>query len=206
MRNQHRPITLKPQLESMEARDVPSVLSVRPLAGTRVASRHVTVPARPALVSRVVSNLSHSVNSMVSRPSISVSATTMAATRSLNIVVSPTVSTGNTDVGDVKNGPLAKAGARLIALYQSFVNSGGQETSARAGSIQVVGNQVRVDIRGTTSVGALASTLSSMGMQVEHTDANTRTVEGLLPISQLPAVAQLSQVTTISPVSNPVLR
>jgi len=116
------------------------------------------------------------------------------------------VSSTNTNVGDVKNGPLAKAGASLIALYQSFVNSGGQETSARAGSIQVVGNQVRVDIRGTTNVGALASTLSSMGMHVEHTDANTRTVEGLLPISQLPAVAQLSQVTTISPVSNPITR
>jgi len=151
---------------------------------------------------------------MVFRP-----VTAAAVTRPLNVIVGTSVSSTNptsgaatsTNVGDVKNGPLAKAGSNLIALYldyQSFNSSGGQGTfsSTHAARLQVVGNQVRVDIRGTTNVGSLAATLSSKGMHVESTDANTRTVEGLLPISQLPAVAQLSQVTTISPVFRPTLR
>lgn len=127
--------------------------------------------------------------------STSTSATTSAQTTSAT----------STNVGDVKNGPLAKAGQDLITLYtdyQGSVQSGssGTFTSRETAIIQVVGNQVRVDIRGSVDVNTLASTMSSLGMQVESTDARTHTVEGLISISQLPTVAQSAQVATISPV------
>jgi len=117
-------------------------------------------------------------------------------------VTTPSATNTNTDVGDVKHGPLAKAGQDLIRLYQDFQQFKGEGTfrSTHAPNIQVVGNSVRVDIRGSGSVNGLASALADLGMQVQHTDARTHTVEGLLPINQLPNAAQLSQVTTISPV------
>jgi len=109
-----------------------------------------------------------------------------------------------TDIGDVKNGPMAKAGQDLIAIYQAFGPSGsGHLTSSGGASVEVVGSSVAVQVRTSGDVNALAAALSSMGMQIRGTDPNTHIVAGLLPIAQLPNLAQLSQVTSIIPISKP---
>jgi hypothetical protein len=78
--------------------------------------------------------------------------------------------------------------------------------TAAAARIQVVGSSVRIDVHGSGSLSTLSSALSGLGMQITATDPNTTTVEGLLPIGQLPSAAQLSQVVGISPVFKPSMR
>jgi len=114
----------------------------------------------------------------------------------------------NDNISDVKNGPLAKAGQELINLYldyQAFKAAGGEGTfrSTHAPSIQVVGNNVRIDVKGASGT---ASALAGLGMNIESNDPRTGIIEGLLPIAQLPNAAQLSQVTMIGPVHYPRTR
>jgi hypothetical protein len=109
-----------------------------------------------------------------------------------------------TEIGDVKNGPMAKAGPDLIAIYQAFGPSGsGNLPAGSATSILREGTSVGVDIRSSGDVNALAATMTGLGMQIRATDPNTHIVEGFLPIAQLPTVAQLSQVTSMTPIYAP---
>lgn len=120
--------------------------------------------------------------------------------------IRPTVvtKTTNTDVGDVQNGPLAKAGQQLIAIYQQFEQNG-SVTPAQSRLILISGSSVGVDIRTSGNVNALATQLTTMGMKVNAIDANTHTVEGMLPINQLLNVAQLSDTVSITPIFRPML-
>jgi hypothetical protein len=119
-------------------------------------------------------------------------------------VSAPAQTLAANEIGDVKNGPMAKAGPDLIAIYQAFGPSGsGSLPAGGATSIVRVGSNVGVDIRTSGDVNALAAMMTSLGMQVQATDPNTHIVEGLLPIAQLPNVAQLSQVTSIQPIYTP---
>ena len=52
---------------------------------------------------------------------------------------------------------------------------------------------------------ALVSTLQGLGMQVTATDSVTQTVEGMLPIDQLPTSAQEPQTLSVTPSFRPVL-
>jgi len=192
------------QLESMDERVVPSSISLAQLrhsmaaAAARAASFRSTGFARPnAFGPTIAVHSSARVSS--TRTAAPHQAAAVSRPVTLTTPVSQTTVTRQAatsdDVGDVKNGPLAKAGQDLIHLYQ--------DPSHPPAGIQVVGNSVRVDIRGPGNVNSLAGALADLGMKVEHIDGNTRTVEGLLPISQLVNAAQLSQVTTISPVYMP---
>ncbi|WP_406695141.1 hypothetical protein V5E97_29305 [Singulisphaera sp. Ch08] len=112
-----------------------------------------------------------------------------------------------TDIGDVKNGPLAKAGQSLIGVYQDYqqymeAGGNGHFTSPRGANVIIDGSNVGVVIRGEDWV-ALQAALSELGMQVRATDPNTKSIEGLLPIAQLPTVAQLSLVSAVNPIYRP---
>src|SRR4051812_29116655 len=67
----------------------------------------------------------------------------------------------NADIADVKNGPMANAGADLIDVYLAFQQSGGNGASVAASfpGIEFQGNSVRVDVRAignfTTFVASL---------------------------------------------------
>jgi hypothetical protein len=118
-------------------------------------------------------------------------------------LAAPTTPTTPTDIGDTQNGPLAKAGADLITIYQEFQAQGGSSTftSSKAGVIKIQGGTVGVDIHTTGSnFGQFVSTMSSLGMQVQTKDATHGIVEGFLPIGQLPTVAQNTQTVAISPI------
>jgi len=204
-KRQTRKVSL--ELESMEERAVTSSLSLAQFH--QGMAFHATVAARRTAASRPFGPaIAVGTNSRVSSSRTAAATVTSGgvgtrAATPLAPTPSPTnVTTPSGDIGDVKNGPLAKAGQDLIHLYQDFQQFGGTGTfhSAHAPNIQVVGSSVRVDVRGSGNVNNLAAALSNLGMQVKATDARTHTFEGLLPISKLPDAAQLSQVTTISPV------
>jgi hypothetical protein len=113
-------------------------------------------------------------------------------------------------MGDVKNGPLAKAGQTLIGVYldyQEYLKAGGTGpfSSKRAANVLLDGTNVGVDIRGA-DLDDLVTTLSHFGMQIKTTDPRTGTVEGFLPISRLPAVAQLPKISSITPILKPSRR
>ena len=66
-----------------------------------------------------------------------------------------------------------------------------------------VGIQVKADNSGDFS--SFVTTLQSDGMQVLDSSSTYGLVEGMLPIGQLPAVAQLPQTLSITPMFNPIL-
>ena len=51
----------------------------------------------------------------------------------------------------------------------------------------------------------LVAQLQSAGMQITISDPTTQTVEGMLPIANLPKIAQLPQAPSVTPLLNPVL-
>lgn len=124
----------------------------------------------------------------------------------------PTTSATTTDVGDIQNGPLAKAGQDLITIYQEFVqfeNNGGTGgfVSSKASFVVIKGTNVGVDVHwnGSGDFNAYVASLTNLGMQIQATDSTSGTVEGLLPIAQLPGVAGMSQTKSLSPIYIPMM-
>ncbi|WP_406696071.1 S8 family serine peptidase [Singulisphaera sp. Ch08] len=111
----------------------------------------------------------------------------------------------SSNVSDVKNGPLANAGADLIKVYQSFQNAGGNggQVAAAYPGIMITGNSVGVDIKGTGNFNNFVTTLQNVGMQVTATDSTRSIVEGLLPISALLTVSTSTQTVGVSPIYRP---
>jgi len=118
----------------------------------------------------------------------------------------PLPTTPSPDV--VKNGPLAKAGQTLISIYEEYQQQGAGTTftSSQAGFVLIQGTNVGVDIQSAGGdFNAFVSQLTKLGMQVRATDAAHGTVEGLLPIAQIPTVAQNPDTLDMSPISRPQL-
>jgi len=114
--------------------------------------------------------------------------------------------------GDLPASLPAYAGNILNTIYQEYQkykNDGGTGTFTSSWSPFVViqGSDVRVDVHGNGSgdFGALVSTLQGLGMQVTATDSVTQTVEGMMPIDQLPTSAQTPQTLSVTPSFRPVL-
>jgi len=202
------------QVEAMDDRAVPSAINFGQLVHNMATQRAAASRAssfRPANTfgSSIAAARASRVGSVT--PTHPANSSGLRGTGPILAPTSPTNVTRsaatNNDIGDVKNGPLAKAGQELIKLYQDFQQFGGGGTfrSTHAPTIQVVGNSVKLDVRGPGNVNSLVSALANLGFQVQSIDANTHTVEGLLPISQLPNAAQLSEVSSIGPVHYPGL-
>lgn len=171
---------------------------------------NASATTQPAQAAPAVSTSVHAPISAIATTKPAATTSTHATTTATTVSAPATTTSTTTNVGDVQNGPLAKGGQNLVNLYvayESYVQGGssGTFTSSESTYIYIEGTSVKVDVRGTVSATALASQLTNMGMQVSGTDAASGTVEGFLPISQLVAVAQLSQVVSLSPVYKPAL-
>jgi hypothetical protein len=99
------------------------------------------------------------------------------------------------NAGDVLN--------TIYQEYQTFKTSGGTGTFTSSSSPYVViqGSDVRVDVHGNGSgdFGTLVAALQGLGMHITAADTVTQTVEGMVPIDQLPTVAQEPQTLSVSP-------
>jgi len=129
---------------------------------------------------------------------------THAATPAVTSAATPT--TTITDIGDIKHGPLAKAGQDLFTIYQEFVNQGSSATftSSKAGMIRFQGTSVGIDAHWAGgNFLSYVTALTDLGMKVQTQDPISGTVEGYIPISQLPAAAQNAQTLALSPLYIP---
>jgi len=83
-------------------------------------------------------------------------------------VTTPVQTSATTDIGDVKNGPLAKAGQNLIAVYQALGPGGtGSLSPSLAARMEISGSSVGVNVRGT-DLNATVATMTALGMQIRH--------------------------------------
>lgn len=113
-----------------------------------------------------------------------------------------------TNLADVKNGPLALAGQQLVQIYQEYLTyaqSGGQGGAFKSSLSKLIsfngtnGTNVGVDIRGYGDFVSFQTALRNIGMNIGAVDPTHQIVEGFLPISQLPTVAQMPNIVGMSP-------
>jgi hypothetical protein len=96
----------------------------------------------------------------------------------------------------------------IYTQYQSFKLGGGDNfTPSTTDGVVVSGNSVGVQVHADNSAdfGAMLSQLQSDGLQVITSDATHATVEGMVSIDQLPAIAQIPQAMSITPMFVPIV-
>jgi hypothetical protein len=112
-------------------------------------------------------------------------------------------------------GPLpANVSAPLQTLYEeylTFVHSGASGTFTPTGVspfLVINGTSVGVTIHDNTvgDFDSLITQLQNDGLQITASDPTTQTVVGMLPIANLPTIAQLSQAPSVLPLFKPVLQ
>jgi hypothetical protein len=120
---------------------------------------------------------------------------------------SPIWHPSSANLSDVQNGPMANAGQDLIGIYQAFQHDGGDmgQVTAAYPFIEFSGNSVNVDVQGFGAFSTFLSQMQSIGVRVTASDSTHDIVEGLLPISSLPNVAEASQTVGLHAVYKPML-
>jgi hypothetical protein len=96
--------------------------------------------------------------------------------------------------------------AVLDTIYTEYEN-GDLPTTTGPGQVEIQGSSVGVQMRTSNSAdfAAMVSDAQSMGLQVTTSSAAYDMVIGFLPISELPAVAQLTGAPAITPLFHPVM-
>jgi hypothetical protein len=99
---------------------------------------------------------------------------------------------------------------QLLLLYNAYM-SGGSKAVANSGlgsQLVIVGDSVMVTVRTSASTTTLAQQLSAQGMRIQAVAATTATstgaVQGLLPISEIPAVAYDNGVVSVTAFIKPI--
>jgi hypothetical protein len=106
-----------------------------------------------------------------------------------------------TNLADAQNGPMAPFGGQLISLYEAF-ERGTTSSSALSKEfplIQIKNDSVLVGLTASTDFQGFANSLKNLGMQVVDGSPIYGLVDGWLPISALPAAAELPQTLYGSP-------
>jgi len=104
-----------------------------------------------------------------------------------------------------------KAGQTLNIIHQEYAayqqgGSQGAFVSSQARLVMITDTSVGVDIRVAGDVNVVAGQLKQIGMVVTAVDANTGTVEGSLPIGQIPAAVNAASVIGLSPMFRPTVK
>lgn len=97
----------------------------------------------------------------------------------------------------------------LYAQYETYESSGGAVPFSPTGANLLVinGTDVGIQVKDTSTgdFSTLIAELQGVGMQIRNSSSTYGLVEGMLPIAQLPTVAQLPQTLSVAPMSNPIL-
>ncbi len=97
----------------------------------------------------------------------------------------------------------------LYAQYETYESSGGHGPFSPTGANLLVinGTDVGIQVKDTSTgdFPTLIAELQGDGMQILDSSSTYGLVEGMLPIAQLPTVAQLPQTLSITPMFNPIL-
>ena len=100
----------------------------------------------------------------------------------------------------------ANASTLLATVYQEFQN-GDLPTTNEPGQVEIQGNNVGIQIHSSdpADFASMVANAENLGLQVTIESDSFDIVVGFLPISNLPAIAQLSGSPSITPVFTPQL-
>lgn len=96
----------------------------------------------------------------------------------------------------------------LFDQYEAFVASGGQSSafaSPAASELSVIKGAVKVEVVAQGDLGTLLSDLSRLDFRVTASLPGVSMADGYAPLSMLPKIASLPQVTKVEPVWNVML-
>jgi hypothetical protein len=97
----------------------------------------------------------------------------------------------------------------LYTQYETYESSGGAGPFRPTGANLLVinGTDVGIQVKDTSTgdFNTLITELQGDGMQILDSSSTYGLVEGMLPIAQLPTVAQLPQTLSVTPMTNPSL-
>ena len=122
-----------------------------------------------------------------------------------NMTTPPAWHATNTNPFDAENGPLADLGVDMVQIYKDYVayetaGAKGTFVSSLGSKIDYRGTSVGIQLRGYGNLTTYVSALTALGMQVEGENAPTGTVAGLVPLSDLIAVATQAQTIGGGPI------
>jgi hypothetical protein len=125
------------------------------------------------------------------------------------LLLSPAPTTPSTNLADIKNGPMADSGQDLIDVYQTYLSDSGnasQVASTYQNLIEFQNGMVGIDTNWNSSghFSDYVTAMTNLGMQITATSDTYGIIEGFLPISQLPTVAQEPQTLSLRPIYRPI--
>jgi hypothetical protein len=102
---------------------------------------------------------------------------------------------------------LAQPLQSLYQEYETFQATGGTFAPPEASYLVLNGTSVGIQVHFSgTDFAAFMAALQSDGLQIIDSDPTFGIVEGMLPIAQLPTVAQIPQTLSITPMYKPMVR
>lgn len=164
-------------------------------------SASVAIPLTPTASAATASTTTASTASTTAPGGTSATFTTSPAASVSAATPTPTPSSTSTS----SPGPLpANVAAPLQALYTEYVQAGTSFTPSQPSDklLQISGDDVEVSLKIASSADfdTALSQLQSDGMQVNNSSASYLLIDGMLPISELPAAAQIaSSVNAVPP-------
>ncbi len=125
----------------------------------------------------------------------------------LSTIGNPYCTPTTINLADAEHGPMANLGVDLVNIYQAFENEhiSTATLANRYPSYIFQGNSVLIGLNAYSDFPVLQTQASSLGMQVIATDPNVRSIEGWLPINELPAAAELQELLSGHPVIRPIV-
>jgi hypothetical protein len=116
--------------------------------------------------------------------------------------------TGGTGTGSQSNFP-ANVSPTLGVIYNAYEQNPGEfpaNLSGAAALVVIQGSNVGIQVHDNNPADFdhLLTELTNAGLQVTSSSASAGTIVGMLPISQLPAVATLPEAPGVTPLFRPV--
>jgi hypothetical protein len=204
----------KAKLDRMEARHEAKLARMEARHEAKLARMHgVSMPSAsmtPVMIGGSMANSTHaSASASTSTPSTTL--TPAVTTTSSSTGTNNSTSGSGTNSGPPSDPLSANVAAALQVLYQEYTSSnydGGDSDDFTAPTdklLQISGSSVAVSLKigSGTDFNTALSQLQSDGMQVSASSTTYGLIEGMLPIGELPAVAQIA--ASVTPVSPPRL-
>ena len=116
--------------------------------------------------------------------------------------------TGGTGTGSQSNFP-ANVSPTLGVIYNAYEQNPGEfpaNLSGAAALVVIQGSNVGIQVHDNNPADFdhLLTELTNAGLQVTSSSASSGTIVGMLPISQLPAVATLPEAPSVTPLFRPL--
>lgn len=217
------------RLEKMEARKEAKEIKAGSMSPVTIASNSsAAAPTSPTANANVTATATVPALAIVAAPSTtaasasstaspSSSATNMSSPAPVTSAVNASTSAATTGTSTTSSTTSSTStatslppnvAAALNSLYQEYESSGGSLPSGYSNSLlEISGDSVGVNLQMNPAIGDFSSFLSQLesdGLTVTSSSATYGLVDGMLPIGDLPAVAQLA--ASVTPMAPPTFK